>query len=108
MFIVYLIERGYLTILLPAVYAYVLLTVINGVWMEEKLTLLLELLASMAKNKALISPVCAWNAPVIPPVSSFTAVRIAGQVEMLGKLYILLTGMPVLLALLESIRSIAG
>ena len=33
---------------------------------------------------------------------------IAGQVEMLGKLYILLTGMPVLLALLESIRSIAG
>lgn len=35
LFIVYLIERGYLTILLPAVYAYVLLTVINGVWMEE-------------------------------------------------------------------------
>lgn len=33
---------------------------------------------------------------------------IAGQVEMLGKLYILLTGMPVLMALLESIRSIAG
>lgn len=44
LFIVYLIERGYLTILLPAVYAYVLLTVINGVWMEEKLTMLLELL----------------------------------------------------------------
>lgn len=44
LFIVYLIEWGYLTILLPAVYSYVLLTVINGVWMEEKLTLLLELL----------------------------------------------------------------
>lgn len=33
---------------------------------------------------------------------------IAGQVEMIGKLYILLTGMPVLMALLESIQSFAG
>lgn len=41
---VYLIEWGYLTILLPLVYGYVLLVVINGIWMEEKLALLLELL----------------------------------------------------------------
>lgn len=33
---------------------------------------------------------------------------IAGQVEMVGKLYILLIGMPVLMALLESIQTIAG
>lgn len=33
---------------------------------------------------------------------------IAGQVEMLGKLYILLTGLPVLMTLLESIQAIAG
>lgn len=33
---------------------------------------------------------------------------IAGQVEMLGKLYILMIGMPVLMTLLESIQSIAG
>ncbi|MCD7725544.1 MAG: stage III sporulation protein AD [Clostridiales bacterium] len=33
---------------------------------------------------------------------------IAGQVEMLGKLYILLMGMPVLLALMESIQTMAG
>ena len=33
---------------------------------------------------------------------------IAGQVEMIGKLYILLTGMPILMALLESIQSITG
>jgi stage III sporulation protein AD len=32
---------------------------------------------------------------------------IAGQVEMLGKLYILLAGMPVLLALMESIQTLA-
>ncbi len=33
---------------------------------------------------------------------------VAGQVEMLGKLYILSMGMPVLLALMESIQSIVG
>lgn len=43
LFIVYLIEWGYLALLLPAVYGYIMLTVINGVWMEEKLALLLEL-----------------------------------------------------------------
>lgn len=43
LFIVYLIEWGYLSILLPAVYGYMMLTIINGVWMEEKLSLLLEL-----------------------------------------------------------------
>ena len=32
---------------------------------------------------------------------------IAGQVEILGKLYILLSGMPILLALLDSIQSFA-
>ena len=44
LFVVYLIEWGYLSVLLPVVYGYMLLTVINGIWMEEKLALLLELL----------------------------------------------------------------
>lgn len=47
---VYLIEWGYLTILLPFVYVYVLLVVINGIWMEEKLALLLELLEKVIKG----------------------------------------------------------
>lgn len=42
--VVYFIEWGYLSVLLPLVYGYVLLTVINGIWMEEKLGLLLELI----------------------------------------------------------------
>lgn len=42
--VVYLIEWGYLSILLPVVYIYMILTIINGIWMEEKLSLLLELL----------------------------------------------------------------
>ena len=33
---------------------------------------------------------------------------IAGQVETMGKMYILLIGMPVLFALMESIQSLAG
>lgn len=33
---------------------------------------------------------------------------IAGQVEMIGKLYILLIGMPILMTLIESIQAIAG
>lgn len=41
--VVYLIEWGYLTLLLPFVHVYVLLTVINGIWTGEKLALLLEL-----------------------------------------------------------------
>ena len=44
LFVVYLIEWGYLSILLPVVYCYMMLTVINGIWMEEKLALLLDLL----------------------------------------------------------------
>lgn len=47
---VYLIEWGYLTILLPFVHVYVLLVVINGIWMEEKLALLLELLEKVIKG----------------------------------------------------------
>lgn len=50
LFAVYLIEWGYLTILLPLVYGYVLLVAINGIWMEEKLALLLELLEKVIKG----------------------------------------------------------
>lgn len=41
---VYIIEKIYISILVPMVYCFVLLGVINGVWMEEKLNLLLDLL----------------------------------------------------------------
>lgn len=40
--IVYLIEKCYLSFLLPMIYSFILLSVINGVWMEEKLNLLLD------------------------------------------------------------------
>lgn len=43
----YVIEKCYLSILMPAVYCFVLLSVINGVWMEEKLNLLLDLVEKL-------------------------------------------------------------
>ena len=42
--VVYIIEKVYLLILMPMVYCFALLGVINGIWMEEKLNLLLDLL----------------------------------------------------------------
>lgn len=48
--VVYLIEWGYLTVLHPFVYIYVMLAVINGIWMEEKLALFLELAEKVIKG----------------------------------------------------------
>lgn len=42
--IVYLIENCYLALLMPLIYCFILLGVVNGIWMEEKLNLLLELI----------------------------------------------------------------
>lgn len=39
----YVIEKCYLSLLLPIIYSFILLSVINGVWMEERLNLLLDL-----------------------------------------------------------------
>lgn len=75
LFIVYLIEWGYLTILLPVVYGYALLTVINGVWMEEKLSLLLELLgkvtgASIKVTLGIITGFSMLQAMISPVIDS--------------------------------------
>lgn len=53
--VVYLIEWGYLTVLIPAVYIYVMLAVINGIWMEEKLALLLELAEKVIRGSMKVS-----------------------------------------------------
>ncbi len=38
----YVIEKCYLSLILPVVYSFILLSVMNGIWMEEKLNLLLD------------------------------------------------------------------
>lgn len=40
---VYIIQQCYLSLLLPLVNCFILLSIINGIWMEEKLNMLLEL-----------------------------------------------------------------
>jgi len=42
--IIYLIQSLLLAIVLPCIYSYVLLAAINGIWIEEKLAMLIELL----------------------------------------------------------------
>ncbi len=43
----YVIEKCYVSLLLPIIYCFILLSVINGIWMEEKLNLLLDLLEKL-------------------------------------------------------------
>ena len=38
----YVIEKCYLSLLLPVVYSFILLSVMNGIWVEEKMNLLLD------------------------------------------------------------------
>ncbi len=44
LFIIYGVESVFLGVVLPLVQSYVMLTIVNGIWLEEKLTLLIELL----------------------------------------------------------------
>lgn len=48
--IVYLLEKCYLSLLLPTIYSFVLLSIINGIWMEEKLTMLLDFLQKIIEG----------------------------------------------------------
>ena len=47
---VYLVEKGYLSLLLPLIYGFVLLSIINGIWMEEKLNLLLDFIQKIVEG----------------------------------------------------------
>lgn len=42
--LIYLVQKLLLTLILPGIYGYVLLSVINGIWIEERLALLTEFL----------------------------------------------------------------
>lgn len=47
LFVVYGVEHILLSVLLPLVYSYVMLAVVNGIWAEEKLTFLIDLLGKI-------------------------------------------------------------
>ena len=48
--VIYLVENFYLTLLLPGTYCFILLGVINGVWMEERLNLLLDFIQKILEG----------------------------------------------------------
>ncbi|MBO5208222.1 MAG: stage III sporulation protein AE [Lachnospiraceae bacterium] len=53
--VVYLLEKGYLSLLLPLIYCFVLLSIINGIWMEEKLNLLLDFIQKIVEGSVKIT-----------------------------------------------------
>ena len=78
LFVIYLVEWGYLCVLLPAVSCYIMLSVINGVWMEEKLALLLELLGkaigvSIKVTLGMITGFSLLQAMISPVIDSLQA-----------------------------------
>lgn len=86
--VVYLIEWGYLSILLPLVYGYVLLTVINGIWMEEKLGLLLELMekvigGSIKVTLGIITGFSLLQAMISPVIDSLQSSAVKKAVSVL-------------------------
>lgn len=42
--LIYLVQKLLLTLILPCIYGYVFLSVVNGIWIEERLTLLIDFL----------------------------------------------------------------
>lgn len=53
--IAYLVENFLNSMLLPFIYSYVLLAILNGIWVEEKLTLLLDLMKKIIVTALKIS-----------------------------------------------------
>lgn len=53
--VIYLIEKFYLSLLMPITYCFILLSVINGVWMEERLNLLLDLIKKVVDGSIKIT-----------------------------------------------------
>ena len=53
--VIYLIENFYLSLLVPITYCFILLSVINGVWMEERLNLLLDLMKKVVDGSIKIT-----------------------------------------------------
>ena len=90
--LIYGVERVLVGGLLPFIYSYVLLAVVNGVWIEEKLSLLMELLekAIKAALKAIIGVVTGISifqaviTPVIDTAKSSTLQRVVSAIPGIG------------------------
>jgi stage III sporulation protein AE len=90
--LVYGVEHILLAGILPIIYSYIMMAIINGVWIEEKLTLLMELFEKAIKGilKALLALVTGVSifqaaiAPVIDSVKSSVFQKIISSVPGIG------------------------
>ena len=90
--LIYGVEQVLVGGLLPFIYSYVLLAVVNGVWIEEKLSLLMELLekAIKAALKAIIGVVTGISifqsviTPVIDMAKSSTIQKVVSAIPGIG------------------------
>lgn len=90
--LIYGVERLLMGGLLPFIYSYVLLAVVNGVWIEEKLSLLMELLEKgiKASLKAIVGVVMGISVfqsvitPVIDSVKTSTLQKIVSAIPGIG------------------------
>lgn len=76
--IVYLVEQVLLTLLLPLIYSYVLLALINGLWTEERLALLVEGMEKAVRfllrvSIGLVTGVSAFQSMITPAIDSVKA-----------------------------------
>jgi stage III sporulation protein AE len=90
--LIYGVEQLLMGGLLPFIYSYVLLAVVNGIWIEEKLSLLMELLEKGIKAalKAIIGVVTGISVfqsvitPVIDTVKTSTLQKIVSAIPGIG------------------------
>lgn len=92
--VVYLLEKGYLSLLLPLIYCFVLLSIINGIWMEEKLNLLLDFIQKIVEGsvKITIGIITGFGilqsliSPVIDALESSAVKKVVAAIPGIGNL----------------------
>lgn len=90
--IIYIVENILLKLVLPLIYSYVLLSVVNGLWIEERLTLLVEavekgirfLLKTLLGMVTGISALQSMITPAIDSVKSGTLQKAIGAIPGVG------------------------
>lgn len=94
LFLVYLVQTGISAFIVPAIYGYVFLNMVNGLWMEERMALLMEALKKGVKFllKAVmtavmgISVVQSMITPVIDSLKGEAVQRAVSAIPGLGNL----------------------
>lgn len=94
LFLVYLVQTGISAFIIPTIYGYVFLNMVNGLWMEERLSLLMEalkkgvkfLLKAVTTTVMGVSIVQSMITPVIDSLKGEAVQRAVGSIPGLGNL----------------------